>query len=255
MKRYSWYRILVINAHIGAAIEGGIISWCRQNLMRSANMIFFQEISLRHIPALKQALGPEWKVHFILSGTSGTNYIALKGDRFSLQERIDRDVRFGSKHGRSTRGVVVWDSVAKRMLLLTVIHPDPLGEGFVNANVIARGRHIKQVQNTTSTHESIEDQYDNLVHISAGDINESCDPNVYDKYPDELYKKSAPVLYSRAGMRGTAAGNKTKGPLHLMELFFKRFELRRALRVEAPEWTHMDHEVLAVWGRVEKGVK
>jgi hypothetical protein len=255
IRKYAHYRILVINTHMGFALKGGIIRWCLKNFMRRANIMLFQEVSVKDdLPLLMRLLPPGWRLFPDDSRTSGTNYIAIKmGKRFSKATMVDVDARFGSKHGRSTRGVVVWDRQAGRWIVISCLHPDPLGRGFEHADMVARGRHIKQVKDTIQFHHV--NSIESAIHISGGDVNEQMAPSTWMDLPNGLFDLSAGRMFEKAGMKQSArlAKNST-GPVRLMEVFITDdddVKVQRSAR-EDTGVEGMDHEVLGVWLKVRR---
>lgn len=254
-KKHVWYWVLVINTHMDQGLRNGIIAWCRKHVMRRVNVIFLSEVS--NVPLLRDMLGPNWWLVSADSKTSGTNYLALKDrSRWSEPQVWDKEAKHGSRHGRSTRGIRAWDKKARRHVVFSSLHPDPLGLGFRHADAGARGVHIQQVEDTVRFHE--DEGRDGDVHISAGDANESLDLKAVLTYPKALKAKSAVAQFAQAGMFPShKMADITSGALRLMEAFISRkpyVEVTRSAAVD-PTVKGMDHEVRAVWVKVLKGAR
>lgn len=254
-KKHVWYWVLVINTHMDQGLRNGIIQWCRKHVMRRVNVIFFSEVS--NVPLLRDMLGPDWWIVSADSETSGTNYVALKDkSRWERPEVWDKEARHGSRHGRSTRGIRAWDRKARRHVVFSSLHPDPLGLGFRHADPGARAVHIRQVEDTVDFHK---DQGTvGAVDISAGDANESLDLKAVLTYPKALKVKSAVAQFATAGMYPShRTADNVDGQLRLMEAFIGKEPYVEVTRSEAvdPTVKGMDHEVRAVWIKVRKGAR
>lgn len=252
------YRAMVINGHVGVAVNNGVIEWQLKKMPR-ANIAFVVEAGHQPGP-IHHAFGqgwqifPDWHPDDFHNGKNPMNYVAVRGHRrwvhVSSDNHLLKDI---DPYPRRLGGVVLYDRRAKRYVRLSAAHVDPLGEGFTNANPHARLRHVHQVGEYVEFHG---DSHPGEVSLSGGDWNEQTQDAEIARVPLNIRSKTATEQFSNIGMRPAweLAGIK-EGASGLLELFANRdrwLEVRRWQRFEPPI-QGIDHETVGVWLRVRKG--
>lgn len=262
---YVKYRVLVINVHADQGLKYNIIAWCLRNVSRRANIMFFCEVRSRKL--LQSKLGDRWMIIPLYDKTRANNYVAVKqnrgGDRFQVVSWEDDDISFGSQYDRAMRGAVLHDRKLRRLLVLSSMHPDPMGLGLEGAPDSVRNRHVRQVQNHVGYHKRVADELpldQPAIHLCGTDANESTDPQKYNSYSKADRMDSAPYQFlSLADMRLSSWSGKSKGPRKLLGLFVSRLRIvevlsRRGIVTPVPMMDHeIDYTVLRVKKRKKNG--
>lgn len=135
--------ILTWNTRIGLGFTEQTWSWVWEHIA-PLHVLFLQEVT--DPTKVARILGDEW-YSWPLRKPGSTNccVVAIKARRFRVIDRVMRGNRHGSKHERHIMALEVFDKRSERPMLLGSIHVDPLGNGFIKANALARRRHINQV--------------------------------------------------------------------------------------------------------------
>lgn len=233
--RRTWYKIRVgsINTHAGLGLHAGVVAWLlkRHPLI---DIFTFQEVRSRK--ALVDALPPSYTV-FPKVDVDSTQYIAYKRDKFSLIYVIRRDIT-NSVHERDMLMLVLVHRKTNRGIVVSDLHPNPLGRGLNHGDEGAVRKHTNQVEAFVMAHSEQQDLLDD-VQICAGDGNERLD----EQHPD-----SARNQFAEINMHPSAfTADKTSGPIRLMVIYTSHGPKTQVLwhRSYDTGIQGMDHEVVA----------
>jgi hypothetical protein len=134
--------ILTWNTRISLGLTEQTWSWVLEHIA-PLHVILFQEV--KDPNRVRNILGDDWFVWPFLNYRTNGCVVALKVRRFTVIDKVLRDNKHGSKHLRHIVALEVHDRRTERPMLFGSLHVDPLGAGFLKANRLARGRHIRQV--------------------------------------------------------------------------------------------------------------
>lgn len=247
MARANRLGVLTWNTHMGRALTHDMWEWLVQTLP-PIHVLFLQEVA--SYPKLRAILGPRWIVLPWWKVDGCTTAIAVKRKRFKVEQRLVRKIRFGSKHARHLVVMTVEDLRSRRLLLLGCLHPDPLGKGFVNANRLARWRHVMQVRAYVAYVRAWRRRHLGGQVILGGDVNEKIgdDRHLAVHQPD-LHKVTAMHLFREVGLTAAHAQTRSGPPPHLDDVWTtKGLELLQRQQfippadVEGRE--HLDHDLV-----------
>ncbi len=205
--RRRWYKIRVcaINTHAGVGLQHGVVAWV---LKRHPLISIFSFQEVRNRRGLVDALPPSFDV-YPRTDQESTQYIAYKSRVYSLIEVIRKDIT-NSKHAREMLMLVLEHRRTGRCVVVSNIHPNPLGRGFAGDPGAVR-KHVAQVRKFVDAHE--ETMAPNDVHICLGDVNERLAHT-------HTVEDSAIRQFDRIKMHLTAkTANSIRGPLRLMGIF------------------------------------
>lgn len=243
---------ITYNTHMGRAYSD--VLWLLRR-HRRASLIYLQEVpNIQHLRQWMRANGllETFRIApgYQTPGERGLPFILVRRSRFSVVTAVSPRISFGSRHDRARTSVVLTDRVTGRECWLADIHPDPLGEGFVNANRGARKTHEAQIQAHVDW--LIQAPADAVV-LAGGDFNESLDDSVQGA-DSRLGRRTATARLRGAGLKPawTAQGEQISRSVHLDDFFVGAdpfVKIKRRVLVDPPS-PEGDHPAVVVVLRV-----
>ncbi len=253
MSKRSWVPlgILTWNTRIGLGFTADTWEWVRKNIP-VLHVILLQEI--RDVYEVANVLGPDWFVWPQRNpGRKATTMVAIRRRRFKLLDSHNWPLHIG-KHDREITTVLVDDKRSNRHMLFGSLHVDPLGKGFLGANVMARARHIKQVRAWAKYILGYRSQKDGRLPFVGGDFNEQMDgEDRVAKVEPKMASETAIAQFRSVGM---VAAHRISGQTADFDDVFglNSVPVVRRRTVEIPRHVdgaeHLDHPLVYVCYRV-----
>lgn len=247
------YNRLTWNTHMDRTMNKTTWRWIRLRFPR-IHVLYLQEVA--RPDNARKVLGKGWTLAPVGAVKTGeamkpTTYLAYRNKRFRDVKVGTADTTYGSKWGRRVVHMTGWDKRSRRPVSEVSVHVDPLGNGFYDANPVARDRHMRQIA-TAATVASLAATTPDVVAAVGGDMNE----RLWDARPGHpLTIKSAVSQFANAGY--TPAFRITGQRVNLDDIFVRKARyVRNVRRIQLrPPFAGFDHDVVWVGVKVRKAPK
>lgn len=176
--------------------------------------------------------------------------VALRKQRFSVIDLVRVPIKSG-KHQREVLGIVARDKRTNRKMFFGSMHVDPLGKGFVEANPMARARHIHQVWEWARwTQRFLQQSGDNAAFI-GGDVNErmNLEHQVAEKKP-ALRHRTTIAQFREVGLQPAAEARQQRNKVKMLDIFGggRKVKCTQRLQFTIPDGVEgaefLDHELV-----------
>lgn len=239
------------NTRIGLNFTPDTWAWVRKHLPL-VHVLYLQEV--KDVARVERILGDDWIVWPDHRGLQGTVcLVAIRKRRFVLEDTVRRQIK-SAKHQREIIALVVTDKRTSRKLVLGSLHVDPLGKGFVEANAIARVRHINQVEAWADFAKGWIGWSDDAAVFIGGDVNERLqDEHTVARRKPALADKTVLAQFRQVDLTSAAVA---RGQLHLATMLDIWHGGRGVKCVDRQEYQipgaidgaeHLDHALVYTW--------
>lgn len=253
----GWFPLGVLtwNVRIGLGFTFATWEWVLKNLPR-LHVVFLQEC--RDFDKIQRIMGDDWLVFPGHRVDKGGCAVAVRLGRFEVLKRTHQRI-VSRKHQRDIVALDVHCKRTGRRAMLGSLHVDPLGEGFIKANRMARRLHIRQMRAWASFVHSWFRVFDGGFAIVGGDVNEQMgnEHEVAKRLPRHV-DDTAMAQLRDAGLRPAHIERRQKGRVKFDDTFgggkgikaVQRVQYKIPHSVQGAE--HLDHELVFTLYAVKK---